>query len=323
MTGGTWREALGLIFSHRLWPASLLAAVGLSESWRVLFGWGPQWMGERVAGCLRGGGGFTYTAVLLLAALASFLFLRVVGYAGEMVLVAQVGSSPGPVPAFRDACRESRGSYLSLAVTLLPWDAARVVTASLPSLAVILWGKWDPHLRLLFLYLLVFLAWFMLFLAVYVLLGIPAILAARQAVINGKAPPEAWREGWSLFLRGAMGCLLIWLQALAADVAFMALAWPLSLFLTWAGEKAAGAVYPPALSWVLRVLAHAFLAAALLFGQALVQGYKSSLWTLTFLRLGGAGRRFPVPEALPGEGGEGLVCPPPAGSPPTLPGDQA
>lgn len=323
MTRGTWREALGLVLSHRrLWPAALLVAVGLSESWRILFGWGPQWMGERVAGWLRGGGGFPYTAVLLLAALVSFLLLRAVGYAGEMVLVAQVGGGP-PVPAFRDACRESRGSYLSLTVTLLPWDAARVVAASLPSLVVILWGKWDPHLRLLFLYLLVLLAGFLLFLAVYALLGITAILAARQVVINGKTPPEAWREGRSLFLREAVNCLLVWLQALAADVAFLALAWPLSLLLAWAGEKAAVAVSPAALSWLMRLLAYAFLAAALLTGQALVQCYKSSLWTLAFLRLGGARGRFPVPRVSPGEGGEELVHPPPAGSPPSPPGDLA
>ncbi len=92
-SGSTWREALSSVRERReLWPASLLLAVGLSDTWRVLFGWGPEWVGERAAEWVRGGGGKGAADALVLvgAAVLSFVAQRAVGYLGETVLVRQV-----------------------------------------------------------------------------------------------------------------------------------------------------------------------------------------------------------------------------------------
>ncbi|WP_287154346.1 hypothetical protein [Candidatus Solincola tengchongensis] len=306
--GELWRTAGRLaLHERRLWAAALLVSVGLSECWRVLFGWGPQWVGERVAERVRvgAGKGFQDTALLVLTGLGVFLLLRAMGYLGETVLVSQVafprrgqGKVPAPalrgeggatvpeegtVLAFREALRQGGGRCFRLALALLPWDAARVAVVTLASLMVLLWGRWDPHLRFIAPYLLALLLWFLLLLAVYVLLGIPAYLAARQVVINGKSVPEGWREGLSLFLGRTEGCLQVWLQALSADAAFLALAWPLSFFLAWTAGRAAETLRPPALAWLVRVPLYGLLAVALVLGQAVVQAFKSSLWTTFFL----------------------------------------
>lgn len=386
-----WRVAGRLALrERRLWPAALLVSLGLSESWCLLFGWGPQWVGERVAERVRGGAGkgFPDTALLVLVGLIAFFLSRAMGYLGETVLVAQVAftrredggvpaargdragntaSSPeaeeeerartaddsecirssdktrlihplrspfsrrgkrrgGPcvsddassgvgapreagygrasfprgtrgagekgeglsagmvaVPSFREALRGSGRGCPQLALALLPWDAARVAVISLASLLVLLWRRWDPHLRFVALYLLALLLWFLLLLAVYVLLGIPALLAARQVVINGKKAPEAWREGFSLFLERVNDCLLVWLRALAADIAFLALAWLLAAFLTWAAGRVGEAFRPGVLGLVFRAPLYGLPVAAFLLGQAVVQSYKSSLWTVFFL----------------------------------------
>lgn len=186
-------------------------------------------------------------------------------------------------PSLPEAFRASAGHYGRIWLTLLPWDTARVAAMSLATILVFLWGKWDPHLRFVVLYLAAFLLWFFLLLAVYVLLGIPVLLAARQVVINGTRPIGAWREGWSLFRKETLHCLVTWLQALAADAAFLVLAWPLSLLLTWAAEGAAEALNPSALEWLARAPLYLVLAAALLLGQVVTQAYKSSLWTIFFL----------------------------------------
>jgi hypothetical protein len=377
--GGSWRLAIHLARREkRLWPAAILLSVGLSESWRVLFGWEPQGVGETAARWVRSGAGkgFPDAAVLVLVSLTIFVFLRAGGYLGEAVLIRQIAGSggaaggnsppgygvgaPGGPPSrmgreegkggasraepggihsgevetffwidrmpgaergnevrfggaeetaaecgralfgapgeefassekrgvdltFKDALRRSRKRLPELALTLLPWDAARVAVVSLASLLVLLWGRWDPHLHLIFPYLLALFLWLVLLLAVYVPLGIPVILAARQVVINGMKPPQAWREGWSLFRNETPRCLLVWLQALAADVAFLALASPLSLLLIWAAARAAEALNPSILEWLARAPLYLILAAALLLGQVVTKTYKSSLWTIFFL----------------------------------------
>lgn len=327
-----WREALSLALRvRRLWPAALLLAVGLSECWRILFGWDPQWAGEKAADWVQGGGwkGFPDVAVLLTGGLAVFLLLRAVGYLGETVLIVQVsgkelavgGRGPGRpaegvgsddvsragapegsgnaapgfspakgyagVPSFAEACANNWKRFPILALTLLPWDAARVAAMSLPSLMVILWGKWDPRLRFVLAYLLAFLLWFLLLLAVYVPAGISAALAAREVVIGGNGFHEAWRRGWGLFRVRAKDCLLVWLQTAAADALFLIPAWLISGFLSWAAGEADRALGSAPSDWLVRGSIYALLAVGLLLGASLLQAFKSSLWTLTFLRLKG------------------------------------
>lgn len=355
--GNLWKAARRLALSRReLWPAALLVTLGLSDTWRVLFGWSPEGVGERVAGWIRRGGGkgLADGLVLVLVATLAFLVLRGSGYLGEMSLIKRVaalvrgpgietedprvalkgsgeeyreagqpapvdlgeGGTPGSHPAVdhpesvtahgapgsvipsavgsaagRGASRipqggsvsDSRGTYLRLFAVLLPWDAARVCVVSLASLLVLLWGRWDPRLRLLPMYLLSLLLWFALFLATHLVLGVSALLAARQVVINGMRPTAAWKGGWEAFRAEGMGCVLAWLQALAADVAFLALAGPLSAFLVWSAEQVAGKFRPAALEWMLRAPLYGLLAGALLLGQVVTQAYKSSLWTWFFL----------------------------------------
>lgn len=357
MYGNLWKEALRLALSKReLWPAALLVTLGLSDAWRVLFGWGPEGVGESAAGWVRGGGdkGLADGLVLVLAATLAFLVLRGSGYLGEMSLIKRVaalvrgrgieagdsgvalngsgeeyreagqpapvdlgeggtpgshpaGDHPGAVTAHRapgsvtpstvggaagrgaawippqGSVSDSRGTYVRVFTVLLPWDAARVCVVSLASLLVLIWGRWDPRLRLLPLYLLSLLLWFALFMATHLVLGVPALLAARQVVINGLKPAAALKGGWETFRTEGMGCVLAWLQALAADVAFLALAGPLSAFLVWSAEQVAGKIRPAALEWMLRAPLYGVLAGALLLGQVVTQAYKSSLWTWFFL----------------------------------------
>ncbi|MGQ9476841.1 MAG: hypothetical protein ACUVRX_04150 [Actinomycetota bacterium] len=355
--GNLWNKALRLALSRReLWPAALLVTLGLSDAWRMLFGWDPEGVGERAAGWVRcgGGKGLADGLVLVLAATLAFLVLRGSGYLGEMSLIKRVAAlvrgpgietgDPGialngsgeeyreakrPAPVFlgeggtpgsqaaKDhpgagtthgapgsvtpsavggaadggaawipqggSASDSRGTYLRLFAVLLPWDAARVCVVSMASLLVLLWGRWDPRLRLLPLYLLSLLLWFALFLATHLVLGVSALLAARQVVINGMRPTAAWKGGWEAFRTEGMGCVLAWLQALAADVAFLAFAGPLSAFLVWSAEQVAGKFRPAALEWMLRAPLYGLLASALLLGQVVTQAYKSSLWTWFFL----------------------------------------
>lgn len=340
-----WREAFLLALSRRrLWPASLLLAVGLSESWRILFDWGPEEIGERVAGWVRGGGGrgFPDTAALVLAGLVVFLALRAIGYLGETVLVRQVEgitemegmasvvraggtgragvkvplgeaemaggearrcrvdevecmrrTKENAVPSFGKAFSVCHRRYPALAAVLLPWDAARFLLFSLPSLVVLLWGKWDPRLRFLVLYLLVFLLWFLALFFAYLLLGITTTLAARYVVVNGRKPVEAWRNGWSLLWENASRCLMVWLEVLALELVFLAIAWPLSALLPWLAGLSLEAFPHSVPGWILWALCWILLVMFLVVGQSLVSCFTSTLWTLTFLSLEEAGEMEP------------------------------
>jgi len=287
----------------RLWPAALLAAVGLSGSWRVVFDWGPEWVGERAAGLVREGAGrgLADTVVLVLAALASFLALKAVGYLGETVLVRQVAGAGEARPApFGEAWTRGRGRFPALAAVLLPWDAALLALINAASLIVILWDRWDPHLRFLFLYLLAYLAWFCVLAVAYIPLGIAATLGARGAVLEGWSPLDAWRRGWDMLRESPVPLLTVWLQSLSAELAFLVVAWPLSALLTWAAREAGEALRLAPLKWLVAAAVYLFLAAWLLAGQVVVRSFRSSLWTLAFLE-----RRAAEPGAGPVPAGEG------------------
>ncbi|RJP30244.1 MAG: hypothetical protein C4536_10475 [Actinobacteria bacterium] len=285
-----YRRAIRLALGEkRLWAAGLLAAIGFSEAWWIVFGWGPESLGERWERAVGGWMGDAAAFVaFVLAALAAFVVLKAVGYLGEMVLVRQVAhESPRGVPGFAEAFSSSRRRYIPFAVTLLPWDALRIAVIYLPTLIILAWDRWDPRLHHVLPYILVMLVWFLILLAVYYLAGITVTLAARSSLLQGEGIPEAWRRGWELLRGNAGRCLAVWLQAVAADILFVVIAWPLSALLPWvAGQVADPIGFAPA-RWLIHLLVYAVLAGGLVIMQAGIQCYRSSLWTITFLALSG------------------------------------
>lgn len=283
------RAIIYALEEKRLWAAGLIAALAFSQAWWIVFGWGPEYLGERwerAAGDWLGDAAAFITFVV--AALAAFVVLRALGYLGEMVLVRQAADGgSGSVPAFGDAFSSSRQRYLPFAVTLLPWDALRIALIYLPSLMIALWDRWDPDLDHIFLYLLVMLLWFCLLVAASIFAGITATLAARFSLLERRPVPAAWREGWGLFRAGSGKCVAAWLQVLAADIVFVAIAWPLSALLPWAASQVADPIgFAPA-RWFIQLIAFLLLAGSLIVMQTGVQCFRSSLWTVTFMRLKG------------------------------------
>lgn len=278
------RYALG---ERRLWAAGLLAALTLSEAWWVIYGWGPEYLGERWKGAFAGRlGDAGSLAVFLAVALAAFVVLKATGYLGEMVLIRQVAQGVrSEMPWFTEAFSASRGRYIHLAAALLPRDALRALLIYLPVPLLALWNRWDPRLDHLLLYVALFAAWFALLAAADFLVGVTAALAARGALLERQGMREAWRRGWSLLRRHAVRCLAAWLQVLAADLAFLVLAWPLSALVPWGAGMASGLLRAAPLRWLVHGAAYAVLAAFLVGGQTAVQCYRSSLWTLTYIRL--------------------------------------
>jgi hypothetical protein len=283
-----YKRAIKLALEEkRLWPAGLLAALALSEAWWVIFGWGPEYLGERwqrAVGDRLGDAGALIA--FLAAALAAFVVLKAVGYLGEMVLVRQVADgSAGGVPPFDMAFSASRHRYIPFAVTLLPWDALRIAVIYLPALIIAVWDRLDPDLNQVLLYIAVMFLWFAVFVAAYFLAGVTAVLAARFSLLREKGIPGAWHEGWRLLRGNAGTCLAVWLQVLVADIVFVVIAWPLSALLPWiAGQIADPIGFAPA-RWLIHLLAFVILAGGLIVMQTGVQCFKSSLWTITFLEL--------------------------------------
>ncbi len=283
-----YKRAIRLALEEkRLWIAGLLTALAFSEAWWIVFGWGPEYLGERwerAVGDLVGDA--AAFAAFVLAALAAFAVLKAAGYLGEMVLVRQVADAEkGGISSFVEAFSSSRHMYLPFAVTLLPWDALRIALIYLPSLIIILWDRWDPQLDHIFLYLLAMSLWVSALLAASVFAGITAALAARYSLLGEKGVPEAWRGGWRLLRENAGRCLAVWMQVLLADITFVVIAWPLSALVPWtAGQIADPIGFAPA-RWLIHLLSIALLAGSLVIMQTAVQCYRSSLWTLTFLGL--------------------------------------
>ncbi len=311
-----YRRAIRLALGEkRLWAAGLLAALAFSEAWWVVFGWGPEYLGERWRSALAERlGGAGALAAFVIAALAAFVVLKGAGYLGEMVLVRQVADARAEgAPGFGEAFSSSRSRYIPFAATLLPWDALRTALIYLPTLIIVLWDRWDPNLDQVFLYIAVMLLWFAILVAAYFFGGVTAALAARFSLLRGKGIPDTWREGWRL-LRGNTGaCLPVWLQALAADIIFVIIAWPLSALLPWVASQIANPLCFAPIRWLIHLLALAILAGGLVVMQTFVQVFKSSLWTLTFLALnaepglaGEAGGRVPASR----EEGEETFQPP-------------
>lgn len=281
------RAARLALKERRLWAAGLLTALALSEAWWVLFGWGPEWLGEgwRAAVAERMGEGCGFAA-LIMTALAAFVVLKAVGYLGEMVLVRQVADGAGGrTPRFTGAFSHSRRRYIPFAVTLLPYDALRFAAIYLPSMIMAAWERWDPHYHHIAPYLLAVMAWLAVLVAVLVLAGITTALAARLSLLRDRGLPEAWREGWSHFMRNRTKLVVVWMQAVAADILFVMVAWPLSALLPWGAAQVAGPLgFAPA-RWLIYLVVYAVLAGTLAAGQTGVQCYKSSLWTTTFLEV--------------------------------------
>lgn len=298
----------------RLWAAGLIAALAFSEAWWLVFDWGPESLGERWE---RSVGAVLGDAAALIAfvaaALAAFLAIKAVGYLGEMVLVRQVADGErGNVPRFDGAFSASRHGYLPFAVTLLPWDALRIALIYLPSLMIALWDRWDPDLDHIFLYLLALLLWFCLLVAASVFAGITATLAARCSLLWERGIPGAWREGWRLFRADSSRCVVAWLQVLAVDIAFVAIAWPLSALLPWAAGQLVDPIGFAPLRWLIRAAVWLILAGGLVIIQTGTQCFRSSLWTITYLELreGDARDEATVsPRAADGEEGEAFRPP--------------
>jgi hypothetical protein len=274
---------------RRLWAAGLIAALAFSEAWWVVFGWGPEYLGERweraVGDWL---GDAAALAAFVLASLAAFVVLKAAGYLGEMVLVRQVADGEdGEVPCFMDAFSSSRRRYLPFAVTLLPWDALRTALVYIPSLIIAAWLRWDPRFDHLFLYILAVFLWLLLLAAASILVGITATLAARLSLLQARGIPETWREGWRFFRLNVGKCLAVWLQVLAADIVFVAIAWPASALLPWGAGQLADPIGFAPLRWLIHLSAYLILVAGLIVMQTFVQVFRSSLWTMTFLELSG------------------------------------
>jgi hypothetical protein len=324
-----YKRAIKLALEEkRLWVAGVIAALAFSEAWWIVFGWGPEYLGERWERAVGDWMGDAAAFIaFVLASLAAFVALKAVGYLGEMVLVRQVADEKeGGVPAFSNAFSSSRDRYVPFAITLLPWDALRIAVIYLPALIIALWDRWDPHLDHIFLYLLVMLLWFLLLVAAYILAGITATLAARFSLLQERWIPEAWREGWGLLRANSGKCVTVWLQVLAVDIAFVAIAWPLSALLPWVASQVADPIGFAPIRWTIHLIAFLLLAGSLIIMQTGVQCFRSSLWTMTFLELSGAKKDTGAYLGL-GDSGEDeetfrppltdLPGPPPGFMPPT------
>jgi len=266
-----------------LWPAAFLVSLGLSESWRALYGWDPLWLGQRVAGKVYGAAGFFLGAM---AFLLSLLLLRALGIWGEMVLVGQTAGLPGVVGP-REGIKRTSRRFIPLVLTYLPYELFRAGVVYFPSQFVYSWSRWDPRLKLWPLYLLFMGLWGSLLLLVYGPAAALARLAVREAVLKKAEPVSAWREGWEKASRSPGRCAAAWLWSLLADAFFLIPAWLLAALLLWLGRVLSSAIPVPLMKSVPYVLSQLVLAAALVYGQVIVQTFKSVLWTRTWLELDG------------------------------------
>lgn len=283
-----YRRSLRLALAEkRLWPAGLLAALALSEAWWAVFGWGPEYLGERWRNAIAGRLGDAWALVAFVAAAtAAFAVTRALGYLAEMVLIRQVAEGEsGPIPGFAAAFSTSRDRYPSLAAALLPWDVLRAVLIHLPAAVIAVWERWDPRLDHVVLYISVTLLWLGLLAAAAFLVGVTAALAGRLALLRRLGARAAWSGGWKLMRRRTAKCLAVWMQVLAAEIAFVAVAWPLSALVPWAARLAARSTGVTVVRGFIYSLAYALLAGTLIAGQTLVQCYRSSLWTIACIEL--------------------------------------
>jgi len=219
-----------------------------------------------------------------------------------------------PVPTFREAFGESRSSYLDFAVTLIPWDALKVVLIYIPAVIIILWDRWDPDYNLWALYILVILGWFVLLALAMFLAGVTAMLAARSSLLEDRNPYHAWLGGWSLFSSNISRCFLYFLQALAADIIFLVIAFPSAALVPWLMDLIAEPIGLAPLRWLVYLTGYILLIAGLLALQTLVQCFKSSLWTVVYVEFVEEMRVREAAAALPQPGH--FVEPPPEFMPP-------
>jgi hypothetical protein len=295
----------------RLWAAGLLVALTLTATWDIVAGWGPEYVGERAETWLGPyHSDIRSTAVFLVAALAVFVVFKAFNYLGELVLVRQVETGlHHPIPTFGDALGESRSGYLDFALTLLPWDALKVILIYIPAIVIVLWDRWDPDYNLWALYVLVILGWFAILALALFLAGVTVMLAARSSLLEEKNPYRAWLRGWALFKANVSRCFLYFLQALAADIVFLVIAFPAAALIPWLLDLVAEPIGLAPLRWLVYLIGYTVMIAGLLALQTLVQCYKSSLWTVVYGELAMEMRMGEVASALPPPGH--LIEPPP------------
>ncbi len=278
-----FKQAIRLALNEkRLWFAGLLSALAFTEAWWMLFGWGPERLGRKAANTIHAPRGIEDIILFIVAAIAAFIVIRAIGYLGEMMLIRQVGSKDPEIPRFEKAFVEGRRRYIPFAVTFLPWDALRIAVIYLPAVFIPLWEKFDPAYNHFFLYGLVLIVWSLLLLVVYVVGGLLAMLAVRSSTLKEKDLRKAWREAWTLFRLYPSKSLLIWFQAVLADVFFLLLAWPLSALVPWAVNQFVHNIGFAPLRSLIYFIEYTLLIVGFLVGQIAVQCYKSSLWTVSF-----------------------------------------
>ena len=300
----------------RLWAAGLLVALTLTATWDIIAGWGPEYVGERAERWLGPyHSDIRATAVFLVAALAFFVVLKAFNYLGELVLVRQVKTGlHHTVLGFGDAFGESRSSYLDFAVTLIPWDALKVILIYIPAIIIVLWDRWDPDYNLWALYILMILGWFVVLALALFLAGVTAMLAARSSLLEENNPYQAWLRGWELFSGNISRCFLYFLQALAADIVFLVIAFPAGALAPWLLDLFAEPIGLAPLRWLIYLVGYTLVIAGLLALQTLVQCYKSSLWTVVYVELAEEKRVSEAAAALPPPGH--IIEPPPEFMPP-------
>ncbi len=278
-----FKQAIRLALNEkRLWFAGLLSALAFTEAWWMLFSWGPERFGRKAANTIHAPRGIEDIILFIVAAIAAFIVLRAIGYLGEMMLIRQVGSKDPKIPRFGKAFDEGRRRYLPFAVTFLPWDALRITAIYLPAIFIPLWEKFDPTYNHFILYGLVLIVWTLFLLAVYVVGGLLAMLAVRSSTLKEKDLRRAWQEAWTLFRMYPSKSLLIWFQAVLADVFFLLLAWPLSALVPWGVGQFVHHIGFAPLRSLIYFIEYALLTLGFLTGQVAVQCYKSSLWTISF-----------------------------------------
>lgn len=279
-----YRRALRVFLDHKvMWPAAVMASLSLTETWRIVAGWGPEYLAERWRAAA--GGEAEGVVFFLFAFVSSFLLLRGLGYLAEIIMVRQAADAGPSLPGAARAFRETYRRYPGFSACLLPWDAAFTMVLYLPGVLGLCWREWDPAYRFFWLYVLLLLLWAVLLSVVVFPFYVVASLAARRYLLGGAGFLESWKKACRSLRNHPGRCLTFFCWELAAEVLFLVVAWPAASLIPWVLRLCLG--NPPS-TWAalsLYRLALACLSVGLIVFQAGVQGYRSTLYTLLYLGL--------------------------------------